>query len=115
MTVRDVKDVLKARVLTGEDLLDQEVRSACGSDMMSDVLAFSKDHSVLLTGLCNPQVIRTAEMLDIVCLIFVRGKKPDDSIIEMAKERNLVVLATGHRMFSSCGMLYAAGLGGGLI
>ena len=66
MTVKDVKDVLKARVLTGEDLLDQEVRSACGSDMMSDVLAFSKDHSVLLTGLCNPQVIRTAEMLDIV-------------------------------------------------
>ena len=74
MTVKDVKDTLKARVLTGEELMDQEVRSACGSDMMSDVLAFSKDHSVLLTGLCNPQVIRTAEMLDIVCLIFVRGK-----------------------------------------
>ena len=110
MTVKDVKDVLKARVLTGEDLLDQEVRSACGSDMMSDVLAFSKDHSVLLTGLCNPQVIRTAEMLDIV-----RGKKPDDSIIEMAKDRDLVVLATGHRMFSACGMLYSAGLRGGAI
>ena len=115
MTVKDVKDVLKARVLTGEDLLDQEVRSACGSDMMSDVLAFSKDHSVLLTGLCNPQVIRTAEMLDIVCLIFVRGKKPDDSIIEMAKDRDLVVLAAGHRMFSACGMLYSAGLRGGAI
>ena len=115
MTVKDVKDVLKARVLTGEDLLDQEAHSACGSDMMSDVLAFSKDHSVLLTGLCNPQVIRTAEMLDIVCLIFVRGKKPDESIIEMAKERNIVVLATGHRMFSACGMLYSAGLRGGAI
>ena len=115
MTVKDVKDVLKARVLTGEDLLDQEVRSACGSDMMSDVLAFSKDHSVLLTGLCNPQVIRTAEMLDIVCLIFVRGKKPDDSIIEMAKDRDLFVLATGHRMLSACGMLYSAGLRGGAI
>ncbi|MCI8949673.1 MAG: hypothetical protein HFG49_06455 [Lachnospiraceae bacterium] len=115
MTVKDVKNTLKARVLTGEDLLDQEVRSACGSDMMSDVLAFSKDHSVLLTGLCNPQVIRTAEMLDIVCLIFVRGKKPDDSIIQMAKDRDLVVLATGHRMFSACGMLYEAGLRGGAI
>ena len=67
MTVRDVRDVLGARVLVGEEYLDREVRSACGSDMMSDVLAFSKDHSVLLTGLCNPQVIRTAEMLDIVC------------------------------------------------
>lgn len=78
MTVRDVRDKLGAKVLAGENHLDEEVRSACGSDMMSDVLAFSKDHSVLLTGLCNPQVIRTAEMLDIVCIVFVRGKKPDE-------------------------------------
>lgn len=115
MTVKDVRDTLKARVLTGEELLDKEVRSACGSDMMSDVLAFSKDHSVLLTGLCNPQVIRTAEMLDIVCIIFIRGKKPDENLIEMAKERNLVIMETGHRMFSACGMLYEAGLRGGAI
>lgn len=115
MTVKDVREILGARVLTGEEYLDREVRSACGSDMMSDVLAFSKDHSILLTGLCNPQVIRTAEMLDIVCIIFVRGKKPDDSILEMAKERDLIVLATGHRMFSACGMLYEAGLHGGAI
>lgn len=115
MTVRDVKDILGARVKVGEELLDQEVRSACGSDMMSDVLAFSKDHSVLLTGLCNPQVIRTAEMLDIVCIVFVRGKKPDETILDMARERQLVVLETGHRMFSACGMLYTAGLHGGAI
>jgi len=115
MTARDVQKILGARVLTGEEFLDREVRSACGSDMMSDVLAFSKDHSVLLTGLCNPQVIRTAEMLDIVCLIFVRGKKPDQTILDMAKERDLIVMETGHRMFSSCGMLYQAGLGGGAI
>ena len=84
MTVKDARDILGARVLVGEEYLDREVCSACGSDMMSDVLAFSKDHSILLTGLCNPQVIRTAEMLDIVCLIFVRGKKPDESMLEMA-------------------------------
>ena len=111
MTVRDAMNVLGARVLVGEENLDREVRSACGSDM----LAFSKDHSILLTGLCNPQVIRTAEMLDIVCIIFVRGKKPDDTILDMARERDLVVLETGHRMFSSCGMLYEAGLHGGAI
>lgn len=115
MTVKDAMETLGARVLVGEDRLDQEVRSACGSDMMSDVLAFSKDHSILLTGLCNPQVIRTAEMLDIVCIIFVRGKKPDEVVLQMAKDRGLVVLATGHRMFSACGMLYQAGLGGGAI
>ena len=115
MTVRDARDILGARVLAGEELLDEEVRSACGSDMMSDVLAFSKDHSILLRGLCNHQVIRTAEMLDIVCIIFVRGKKPDESMLEMANERGLVILSTGHRMFSACGMLYKAGLGSGAI
>lgn len=115
MTVKDARDILGARVLVGEEHLDREVRSACGSDMMSDVLAFSKDHSILLTGLCNPQVIRTAEMLDIVCIIFVRGKKPDELTLTMAKERDLVVLATGHRMFSACGMLYQAGLNGGAV
>ena len=83
--------------------------------MMSDVLAFSKDHSVLLTGLCNPQVIRTAEMLEIVCIVFVRGKKPDEAMLSMAEERGLIILSTGHRMFSACGMLYAAGLPGGAI
>ena len=115
MTAKQVQEVLGARVLVGSEYLDQEVKTACGSDLMSDVLAFSKDHSVLLTGLCNPQVIRTAEMLDIVCIIFVRGKKPDDTILDMARERDLVVLETGHRMFSSCGMLYEAGLHGGAI
>lgn len=113
MTVKEVLEILGAKVLVGEEFLDKEVRTACGSDMMSDVLAFSKDHSILLTGLCNPQVIRTAEMLDIVCLIFVRGKEPDETILEMARERNLIVLTTGHRMFSACGLLYQAGLHGG--
>ena len=115
MKLSKVRELLDAAVLCCEEDLEGEVKSACGSDMMSDVLAFSKDHSVLLTGLCNPQVIRTAEMLDIVCIIFVRGKKPDESMLEMARERNLVVLATGHRMFSSCGMLYQAGLNSGAI
>ena len=76
MTVQEIKDLLDARLLSGAQFLDKEVHSACGSDMMSDVLAFVKDQSVLITGLCNPQVIRTAEMMDIVCLVFVRGKGP---------------------------------------
>ena len=75
MKMDEVVRILDAKVYAGKDLLDTEVFAACGSDLMSDVLAFSKDHSVLITGLCNPQVIRTAEMLDIVCLIFVRSCK----------------------------------------
>lgn len=115
MTVRDAMNALGARVLVGEEYLDREALTACASDMMSDVLAFSKDQAILVTGLCNPQVIRTAEMLDIVCIIFVRGKKPDQAILEMARERGLILLETGHRMFNTCGILYKAGLRGGAI
>lgn len=114
MTARDIRDILGARVLVGEDFLDREVESACGSDMMSDVLAYSKDQSVLLTGLCNPQVIRTAEMMDIVCVIFVRGKDPDETMLKMAEEWDLIVMETRHLMFSACGILYKAGLCGGV-
>ncbi|NLK75676.1 MAG: hypothetical protein GX288_10380 [Clostridiales bacterium] len=113
MTIGDIKEILKAKFIIGEEWKDREVHGACGSDMMSDVLAYIKDQSVLLTGLCNPQVIRTAEMMDIVCIVFVRGKMPDETMIEMAKEREIALLSTGCRMFSACGMLYAQGLRGG--
>ena len=113
MTVGDIRDVLGAKVICGEQFLEREVKTGCGSDMMSDVLAFVKEQCALLTGLCNPQVIRTGEMMDVVCIIFVRGKKPDEAMIELANEREIPLLCTGHRMFSACGMLYAAGLRGG--
>lgn len=113
MTIEDIRAALGAKYVTGEELKDREVHSACGSDMLSDVLAFYKDQAVLLTGLCNQQVIRTAEMMDIVCIVFVRGKIPDDSITSMAMEREIALLSTGHRMFSACGILYESGLRGG--
>lgn len=113
MTVQEIRDLLDARLLSGAQFLDKEVHSACGSDMMSDVLAFVKDQSVLITGLCNPQVIRTAEMMDIVCLVFVRGKVPDDNMINLASQRDIAVLSTELPMFSACGVLYNAGLRGG--
>ena len=100
-------------MISGEEFMDREVHTACGSDMMSDVLAFVKDQAVLLTGLCNPQVIRTAEMMDVICIVFVRGKTPDENMIELAKERDIPLLTTGHRMFSACGILYQNGLRGG--
>ncbi len=114
MTVNDIKKLLNADILCGEEFADREVHTACGSDMMSDVLAFVKDQSVLLTGLCNPQAIRTAEMMDIVCIVFVRGKMPDESMIELAHERELVILTTPMRMFPACGILYENGLRGGV-
>lgn len=113
MTVKDVKKILNAEVITCEDMLDLKVSSACGSDMMSDVLAFVKEQSVLLTGLINPQVVRTAEMMDMHCIIFIRGKQPDQLTISLAEQKKIVLLKTNLRMFTACGLLYQAGLRGG--
>ncbi len=113
MTIREIIKILDAEILLGENCLDEVVNGACSSDMMSDVLAFSKDHSALLTGLCNPQVIRTAEMMDILCVIFVRGKTPDQTLINLAKNRSIILLATKHHLFTASGLLYNAGLKGG--
>ena len=114
MTIQDIKDILHAEILwADEDMLSHEVHTACGSDMMSDVLAFVKDQAVLLTGLVNPQVIRTAEMMDIVCIVFVRGKMPGPSMIGLAEERGIALLSCGQRMFTACGLLYENGLRGG--
>ncbi|MBC8536157.1 DRTGG domain-containing protein [Feifania hominis] len=111
MTVREIAKILNAEVLCCEDRLDMDVHSACGSDMMSDVLAYVKDQAVLLTGLMNPQVVRTAEMMDMTCIVFVRGKKPDEAIVELAREYGIIVLTTEYRMYGACGLLYSKGLG----
>ena len=113
MTLGEVKTILDAKLLCGEELLDHDVNTACGSDLMSDVLAYVKDQSVLLTGLVNSQVIRTAEMMDMVCIVFVRGKQPDAQMIALAEERSIVMMSTEFRMFTACGLLYENGLKGG--
>lgn len=113
MKIKEIAELLDAKVLCGEENLEGEVHSACGCDMMSDVLAFVKEQAVLLTGLCNPQVVRTAEMMDMRCIVFVRGKDPSDEIVNMASESGIVVLATDERMYVACGKLYANGLAGG--
>ena len=112
MKVRDIIGILDAQVLQEGDL-DTEVITACGRDMMSDVLAFVKDQSVLLTGLMNTQVVRTAEMMDMRCVIFVRGKEVDPAIVQLAAQKNITVLQTRYRMFTACGLLYLNGLRGG--
>ncbi len=115
MKIRTIKELLDAEILCCEHLLDTEVNSACGSDMMSDVLAFVKDHAVLLTGLVNPQVVRTAEMMDISCIVFVRGKNPPESVVELAESMDIAVLTTNERMYVACGKLYVNGLAGGSV
>ena len=112
MTIADVQSILNAELRAGTKL-DTEVFYAFGSDMMSDVLAFVKDQSVLLSGLVNMQVVRTAEMMDMTCIVFVRGKEPTPEMIELAESRGIVLLTTPLRMFTACGLLYQQGLSGG--
>ncbi|MBQ8174853.1 MAG: hypothetical protein IJ009_05560 [Clostridia bacterium] len=114
MKIREIQKLLSANVLTCTDRLDTDVRSACGSDMMSDVLAYVKDQAVLLTGLVNAQVVRTAEMMDMVCIVFVRSKKPTDEILALAEQNGIAILTTDLRMYDACGILYASGLQGAL-
>jgi predicted transcriptional regulator len=110
MTISKIRELLDATVYCGEQNLSREVYMACGSDMMSDVLAYVKDQAVLLTGLVNTQVIRTAEMMDMICVVFVRNKQPSAEMIALAKEHGIVLMSTSKRMYESCGILYSEGL-----
>ncbi|MEA4815639.1 hypothetical protein SDC9_136491 [bioreactor metagenome] len=111
MTLSDVVKLLKAKVMTENADLSAECYRACGADLMSDVLAFSKDKSILLTGLMNIQVVRTAEMMDIKTIIFVRGKIATPEIISLAKEMEITILCTDYPLYEACGILYSKGLG----
>ena len=110
MKIREIKDLLGAELLCGEEYLDNDVHSACCSDMMSDVLAYVKDHGVLLTGLSNAQVIRTANMMDMVCIVFVRSKAPTEEMLSIARDNGIVILSTDKTLYESCGILYSNGL-----
>lgn len=110
MKLGQLQEILEAEVLSGEDLLDTEVYSACVSDMMSDVLAFVKDQAVLLTGLVNSQVVRTAEMMDMKCVVFVRNKVPTEEIITLAEKCGIVLMKSPKRAFEACGRLYVNGM-----
>jgi hypothetical protein len=112
MKVRDIRTLLNAELLCEEDKLDQEVFSACGSDLMSDVLANVSEKTALLTGLTNSHVVRTAEMLDLSLIVIVRGKVPTDEIMQMAKERRIAILCCQQSLFTACGILYSNGLRG---
>ena len=110
MKISKIQELLNAKVLCGEEYSGRHVYSAFGCDLMSDVLAFAKDQVVLLTGLVNTQVIRTALMMDMNCIIFVRSKMPDEDMIRLAKEHELVVMSTDKTLYTACGILHSNGL-----
>ena len=110
MKLRDVINILDAEVVAGEDNLDMEIKTACAADLMSDVLAFVKAGSLLLSGLTNPQVIQTANILDIPAIVLVRNKKPSAETIALANQLKIPLLTTKYLLFESAGRLYAKGM-----
>ena len=112
MTLAEITRIIGGEVLTPDSDLTREVTSAFGADLMSDVLAFVTDNSLLITGLINPHVIRTAEMLDIGCIVFSRGKQPSEEMLEMAQEADITVISTKMTTYTVSGELYKHGLPG---
>lgn len=112
MKLRDILPAIKGRVLSEKIDLDKDVDFGAAADLMSDVLSFAKANAVLLTGLTNSQVIRTAEMADVVAVVFVRGKLPPADTLRLAEERGMPLVVSDYSMFEACGRLFALGLRG---
>ena len=110
MELKQIRDIIQAEVLCGQDDLNKEINMVYASDLMSDVLSFVKSGSLLLTGLTHLQVVRTAEMADVAAVCFVNGKKPQQETIELAMENNIPLLTTKLLMYECCGRLHKKGL-----
>ncbi len=112
MKIRDVVDILSGRIIVDNHDLDEEVPRGGAADLMSDVLAFGTEGMVLMTGLTNPQVVRTAEMAGINVIVIVRDKTPPPETLELARESGITIINTGYTMYEACGRLFKAGLPG---
>jgi len=110
MEIQKIQMLTGATVVCGEENQQKEVFSAFASDLMSDVLTLDCNDVLLITGLCNLQTIRTAEMAEVTCILFVRGKKITPDMIELANENQMVLMTTEYSMFRTVGELYTNGL-----
>lgn len=112
VTLFEIMDILDAKCLVGRKQLNMEVETAFSADLLSDVLAFAKAGSLLLTGLTNPQIVRTASILDIAAIILVRGKIAPDETLRMADELEIPMLSTRYILFETSGRLFMNGIKG---
>ncbi|MBC7317866.1 hypothetical protein H5T57_04695 [Candidatus Bipolaricaulota bacterium] len=111
MKLREVAELVEARFLTGGDLADRTVSAAFAADLLSDVLAMVREEGVLLiTGMVTPQVVRVAEVMNLVAVLFVRGKLPTKPMVDYAAQAGIPLLATSRTMYETCGILYTHGL-----
>ena len=114
MTLNEIKDVLNCDVLSDEDGLSADIQTVVASDGMSEILAFARPNALMITGLTNIQSVRTANIANVRAIIYVRGKRPDERVVQLARSNRIPVLATRLGMFDVCGILHARGLKGGM-
>ncbi len=112
MKITEVKEILKAKVLSGENQLDKVIVSGGAADLMDDVLASAAKDCALLTGVTTDHVLRTAKIVSVGAVVIVRGKIPSDAFIEMARSYELPLLLTDYSLFVACGRLYMNGIRG---
>jgi len=115
MTLNDIRKVLDAEVIAGNESLDKEIGYAFAADLLSDVLAIARrgaDGALLITGNITLQVIYTADVVDLGAILFVRGKRPTESMVQLANQMQIPLLMTSYIMFETCGRLYQLGLKG---
>lgn len=110
MLLSEIVTLINGEIVVGDLSLDLDIKYGFSSDLMSDVLAFVEGETILLTGLNNAQVVRTAEMLDVRVIAFVRGKRPNQEVIDLARESGMVIMTTQHTLFATSGILYKNGL-----
>ena len=110
MEIKKLVEIIDGTVINKNADLSRVVIGACGADLMSDVLASAQPEAVLLTGLCNPQVVRTASMADVSAIVLVRGKIPPHDTVTLAMKERIPLISSPYGMFELCGRLYKAGI-----
>lgn len=110
MELRELAATIDGTILVGEDQPNLLIDRAFAADLLSDVLALTDERTTLVTGMINPQVMRVAEILNIIAIIFVRGKTPPQTLLDYATELNIPLVATGKTMFETCGLMFANGV-----
>jgi predicted transcriptional regulator len=110
MNVEELIQIINGELLNKDADLSRDINGGCGADLMSDVLAYIQPEAVLLTGLCNPQVVRTSQMADVAAIVLVRGKNPPQETIDLATKERIPLISSPYGMFEVCGRLYKAGL-----
>jgi predicted transcriptional regulator len=110
MNLSELVRIIDGTILNDGVDIAREVKGGCGADLMSDVLSYAQPGAVLLTGLCNPQVVRTAQMADVAAIVLVRGKIPPSETIDLAKAEKIPLITSKYGTFELCGRLYKAGL-----